>query len=129
MNVSFFYNGAVLWAGPGTAFNTQGRVGSNGNVYANTNPVDLRAGDPLTVTLVYNALTTTLSETLFDQTTHASFTTSYTDNLASEVAGGSALVGFTGGTGDGGATQTISNFSFTSTPEPATVYMAPSRLQ
>src|SRR5262249_22685581 len=44
--------------------------------------------------------------------TSATFSTSYTTDLASVLGGNTALVGFTGSTGDGLSTQTISAFSF-----------------
>ncbi len=49
-------------------------------------------------------------------------TLNYVDNPVADVAGNSAYVGFTGGTGNGTSTQSISNFSFV-VPEPTTISM------
>ncbi len=83
-----------------------------------TGSVSLVSGDPISVLLSYNG--TTLMETLTDLTTSTSFQASYTVDLASALGGNTAYVGFTGGTGGGYSTQTISNFTyFSSVPEPA----------
>lgn len=82
--------------------------------------VDLTSGDPILVSLSYNG--TSLTETLTDLTTPANtFTTSYAANIPAAVGGTTALVGFTGGTGGAFANQTISNFSFTTVPEPGSL--------
>ena len=55
-----------------------------------------------------------LSRTLV---TSATFSTSYTSDLASVLGASTAWVGFTGGTGAGSSTQTVSNFTFRSHPQ------------
>ena len=97
------YNGHTI----GTNFETNG---ANSQNYNPTGAVNLASQDPILVALSYDG--TTLTEKLTDQTTSATFTTSYTTNLVSVLGGSTALVGFTGSTGDGISTQTISNFSF-----------------
>jgi hypothetical protein len=107
---------------PGTVLNTQGKTGQDGgNAYLPTAPVNLKSTDPILVTLSYNSAQTKLTEALVDLTTKQSFTTSYTDNLATEVSGPTAFIGITGATGGGTSTQSVTNFTFdvTTVPEPA----------
>jgi hypothetical protein len=101
------YNAHVV----GTAFETDG---ANSEVYMSTGAVDIASGDPIGVVLRYSG--TTLTETLTDLTTSASFSTSYTVNLQSVLGLNASLVGFTGATGDGESVQTISDFSFSGSP-------------
>jgi hypothetical protein len=104
---------------PGTAFYTNGNVTG---AYASTSPVNLQSMDPIGVVLTYNGTTQTLTERLTDLTTSATFSTSYSANLASILGSGTALVGFTAGTGGGTSTQTVSNFTFiNSVPEPGSL--------
>ncbi len=96
--------------GIGTNYKTNGGVFG----YNSTSPVNIAGGDPIQVTLNYDGAT--LTETLLDTTTLATFTTTYTTNIAGVVGASTAFVGFTGGTGAALATQTISGFTFRSTP-------------
>ena len=96
---------------PGTNFVTTGSTGT----YNATGSVNVASGDPIKVTLVYNAAAETLTEFLADTTTGSVYTHTYTGiDLASTLGGSTAILGFTGGTGGSTSTQTISNFSFTS---------------
>ena len=107
-----------LFAPSGTTFDTNGNIGG----YTSTSPVNLNSGDPIGVLLSYNGSTQVLSETLTDLTTSSTYATSYSSDLASVLGGGTALVGFTAGTGAGSSTQTISDFSFiSSVPEPTSL--------
>ena len=74
--------------------------------------ITLGSGDPIDVSLTY--VGNQLTETLTDNTTTppATFSTSYTEDLASVLGSGTAYVGFTGSTGDGTSVQKISNFTF-----------------
>jgi hypothetical protein len=101
----------------GTAYATNGNIGS----FTSTSPVNLDSTDPIAVLLSYNGTTNVLTETLTDTTTSATFSTSYTSDLASVLGAGTAYVGFTGGTGAGSSTQTVSNFTFGSIPEPTSL--------
>ncbi len=93
----------------GTNFVTNGTDGN----YNPTGAVNLASGDPINVTFSYNPNTTTLTETLLDTTTNATFTTQYTNqNLATILGTGTPLIGFTGGDGGVASTQTISNFNY-----------------
>jgi hypothetical protein len=67
--------------------------------------INLHSGDTMTVNLVYNG--TTLTMTITDTVTNASYTTSFTINIPSTVGGNTAYVGFTGGTGSETASQAI----------------------
>ena len=107
-------------SGRGTQLATQGSTG----IYISTAPVDLGSGDQIRVTLSYDAATTKLTETLLDLATHDSFTIQYVQDLAAAVGGDTALIGFTGSSGLGAATQTVTDFSFTAVPEPSTLVMA-----
>ncbi len=96
----------------GTALGTNGNIGS----FTSTSPVNLDSNDPIAVLLSYNGTTNVLTETLKDTVTSATFSTSYTSDLASVLGASTAWVGFTGGTGAGSSTQTVSNFTFGSIP-------------
>jgi fibronectin-binding autotransporter adhesin len=120
-------------ASHGTAFGANGLIpGDAGNPttqYNSTSPVNIATApngsggyafdyQPVDVTLVYNGLAQTLTETLFGETEKTSFTTVFTgvdySSLVGGPAGGStnAYIGFTGGTGGIASTQLISNFSY-----------------
>ncbi len=106
------------------ANNTVGtRLFTGGNVvtpYNPVSPVNLAGGNPIDVTLFYDALTQTLTETLAEQTTSNTFTTSYPNLDLSSLLGNqsTAYAGFTGADGTAAARQTISNFTFASLPRP-----------
>lgn len=98
--------------------------------YLSTAPVDfdngvVAAADPLDVTLVYDPVNHTVSETLHDVTANTTYNHVYSNvDLSNVFAGAStAYIGFTGGTGGLNADQFISNFSF-SVPSaaPANIY-------
>ena len=72
--------------------------------------VVLLSGDVMQVDMIYDG--TVLNVTITDTSTNASVMQTYLVNIPSIVGGPSAYVGFTGSTGDGVSTQTISNFSF-----------------
>jgi Bacterial lectin/PEP-CTERM motif len=86
-----------------------------------TSPITLGSGDPIQVHLVYNG--SILSETLKDLTTLGQFSSTDSVNIPSFVGNGTALVGFTGATGDDTSTQTLQDFTFTAVPEPDTWLM------
>ncbi|MGA2706750.1 MAG: hypothetical protein ABSH35_37545, partial [Isosphaeraceae bacterium] len=95
----------------GTNFVTTGSTGT----YNSTGSIYVASGDPIKVTLVYDAAAETLTEFLADTTTGSVYTHTYTGiDLAATLGGSTALLGFTGGTGGAASLQTISNFSFTS---------------
>lgn len=103
----------------GTQLAFNGDPGTNGTfrdpapvklVGANATMDDYAPSDPISVTLSYDG--TTLSETLFDTVTHATYNTSYTANLPTALGSSFAYVGFTGGTGAAVSDQTITDFVF-----------------
>jgi autotransporter-associated beta strand protein len=63
------------------------------------------------VTVSYDG--STITETIVGLGSGGTYTTTYPVNLASVLGSNLAYVGFTGGTGDGTATQTVTNFSMT----------------
>jgi len=66
--------------------------------------------EPAEVVLTYNG--SQFTETITEEGgAGASYTTTYAVNLASVLGSSTAYLGFTGGTGDGTATQTVTNFS------------------
>jgi hypothetical protein len=72
--------------------------------------VNLQSGDTMSAHLVYDG--TTLTLTITDQVTTASFTTSTVINIPATVGGNTAYVGFTGGTGGYTATQNVLNWKY-----------------
>jgi autotransporter-associated beta strand protein len=112
------YNGHVQ----GTNFvNSTTNPGTNN--FNATGAVNVASGDPIQVTLVYDPVAHTITETDKDTTTATAFTTVYnvgdlTDPITG-VGGTSALIGFTGGTGGVNSTQTISGFTYSVTPATA----------
>ncbi len=87
--------------------------GSTGN-YASTGSVVVQSGDPIDVALTYDATAGTLTAVLTDRVTHATDTQTFSDiNLATQVGGQTAYVGFTGADGGASSIQTISGLTFT----------------
>ncbi len=72
--------------------------------------VDLHSGDVFNVHMSYDGTTLTMS--LTDATTLATFNTSWTVNIPAAVGGNTAFVGFTGGTGGLTATQEVLNWTY-----------------
>ncbi|HZZ30144.1 MAG TPA: Calx-beta domain-containing protein [Pirellulales bacterium] len=83
--------------------------------------IDLHSGHLFNVAMSYDGATLTV--TLEDTVTQATATQSYAVNIPAIVGGGQAYVGFTAGTGEESAIQSISNWTFTPAPN------APSGLQ
>ena len=99
------YNGHTL----GSNFVTTNSAGT----YLTTEGVNFNSGNPIQVTLVYDADAQTVTETLTDPIANAPFTRTYSGiNLAS-VLGTTATFGFTGAEGLETSVQTISNFTMT----------------
>jgi hypothetical protein len=72
--------------------------------------VNLQNSDLMQATLSYDG--TTLTETLTDTVTGATFTTSYSVNIPQTVGGNAAFVGFTGGTGGLTAVQDVETWTY-----------------
>ena len=73
--------------------------------------IDLHSPDVFLVNLSYDG--TTLTETITDTATKATFTTHYTVNIPAAVGSNVAYVGFGGGTGGLTAVQDILNWTYT----------------
>jgi autotransporter-associated beta strand protein len=81
--------------------------------FSPVSPVVLTSGDPINVTVGYNASATSVSETLTDSVTGATYGTTVGGvNLAQQLNGSFGYIGFTGGTGNAVATQKVTNFTF-----------------
>jgi hypothetical protein len=89
--------------------------------------VNLHSGDIFQVHMTYDG--TTLTMTITDTVTNATFTTSWTINIPATVGGNTAFVGFTGGTGGQTATQQIISWTYSSNgstqPPAATPVISP----
>lgn len=97
--------------GVGMAVNTNGAVGPPyGPPYFTTGSVNLAGGDPIGVSLTYDG--TTLSTTLTDRVTHATFATNSVLNIVGTFGANTAYVGSTGADGGVSSTQVITNFQF-----------------
>jgi hypothetical protein len=95
----FFMNGQY----PGTAHNNGADVPLTG--------INLDSGDPMTVTITYDG-STTLTETVTDTVTNATFSHGYTMPMTlAQIVGTTGYAGFTGGTGGQVATQDILSWS------------------
>ncbi len=90
--------------------------GTGTGTYNATGSVNVANGDPIQVGITYNTAAQTLTETLTDTKTLATYSTTYTGvNLSADLGSNtSAYVGFSGGSGGQGATQTFSDFVMTS---------------
>jgi hypothetical protein len=111
---------SLAHGGSGIQFGTDGSTPDSVNPtapYTSTAPVSLVSTDPIYVQLYY--LQNVLTVLLVDTSTGDSFTTNYNvANLPITVGGNSAYVGFTGGDGGDTATQTVTDFTFSSTTTP-----------
>jgi Legume lectin domain len=92
-------------------------LGINGNTQTTSTPgtINLASNDPIHVLVTYSG--STLSDTFTDTITGASYSTSYSVNIA-QYAGANAYVGLSGGDGLSTGTQVFTSFSY-ATPEPA----------
>ena len=99
------YDGHVI--GMGYAPTT---VGNGSYGYSSTGSVNFDSTDPISVNISYTG--GLLGVSLEDDTTLATYSTSYSVNLPSDAGGNTAYVGFTGGSGAGESDQFISDFTF-----------------
>jgi len=95
-----------------TGVYTKGAIpmGTAGSVSLTSSGIDLLSGDPMTLHLVYNG--TTLTMTLTDTVTKKAFTHAFTVNIPSIVGSSTAYVGFTGASGGIGADQEILSWTY-----------------
>ncbi|MCP4886206.1 MAG: hypothetical protein GY904_06285 [Planctomycetaceae bacterium] len=99
------YNGHVQ----GSNFVTTNTSGT----YLPTGPVDFNSGNEIRVQLLYNADTNSMTETLTDSTTNASYSTTHDNIDLRDLLGASTYIGFTGADGGATSTQTVGNFAMT----------------
>jgi hypothetical protein len=85
-NLTGFYSGGEF---PQAPYNPQYNMSGSG--------INMQSGDLMRATLTYNGAT--LTETVTDTVTGATYTNSYAANIPSLVAGNTAFVGFGAGTG------------------------------
>lgn len=99
-----------LYGGSGISYQTGGTTGG----YQGTGNLNLASQNPIHVTVRYSA--GSLSATLQDSTASTATFRTFAANIPTAVGGSTARVGFTAGTGGLTATQSVQNFTFTSTP-------------
>ena len=121
-----FYNNAGE-GGDSTGLYTNGASPTTPAVDLTNTGITVGNGDTFSVHMVYNG--TTLTMTITDGVTNATYTTSWTVNIPQIVGGNTAYVGFTGGTGGQTASQKIETWTFTPTtasaPQAATPTFSP----
>jgi Chitobiase/beta-hexosaminidase C-terminal domain/Legume lectin domain len=93
-----------------TGFYTNGAAPTMPAVDMTSSGVKLLSGDTMKAHLVYDG--TTLTLTITDLVTTATFTTSTTINIPATVGANTAYVGFTGGTGGYTATQKVLTWTY-----------------
>ena len=104
-----------------TGFYTNGAAPTVPSTDLTPSGVNLHSGHVMHAYLVYDGATLTL--TLTDTVTNATFTTAQAINIPATVLANTAFVGFTGGTGGAVTTQNILSWTFTpnnSTAPPTT---------
>jgi len=101
-----------------TGFYTNGAAPTVPSLDLTPSGVNLHSGDIMHAHLTYDGATLTL--TLTDTVTGASFNASQAINIPNTVGGNTAFVGFTAGTGGTVSTQNILNWTYTPAPSPPT---------
>jgi hypothetical protein len=94
-------------------------AGAGGASAGNYTPTGLLFSDPTLVTITYDG--TYLNETLFDESTSASYTLPPVAENLSSIVGTTGYIGFTGGSGGDSSTVQISSLSFGAVPEPTSM--------
>jgi fibronectin-binding autotransporter adhesin len=112
----FQNNGGTIYGsttGAATGFNINGGTqNTTDSIFGGNNYVP---GDPISMTVSYNALTNVLTWSGTDSGQSLTFSETASANLQSITGGTSAFVGFTAGSAYYGASQVISNFNFSTT--------------
>jgi hypothetical protein len=94
-----------------TGFYTDGAIPTLPSVDMTSSGINLHSGDIMQAVVSYDS--TTLTLTLTDTVTNATFVTSTAINIPAVVAGNTAYVGFTGATGGSTAVQRILHWTYT----------------
>ena len=97
-------------AGGSYAFHVNGANGG----YTTASPVLLDDGNPIKLSFLYNG--TTLTVTMRDQITSATYSTSVPIDLPAALGASTAYVGFTGADGGVASTQVVTNFMYVPFP-------------
>lgn len=106
-----------IYTGGGQPIGTNYAINAVGG-YIPSAPVNLASGNPIQISLAYDPVGQTISETLVDLVTRDTYSNVFPGvDLPGTVGGNLAFVGFTGATGGAVAVQTISNFSFSNSAE------------
>jgi len=96
-----------------TGLYTNGAAPTNsGSIDLTSSGINLHSGDLMKVTLAYDG--TTLTETILDTITGATFSRQYVVNIPSLVGSSFGFVGFTAGTGGNTVTTNITSWNYTS---------------
>jgi len=109
-----------------TGLYTNGAVPTVPSINLSGTGIDLHSDDDMAVHLTYDGAT--LSMTITDMVTAATWSTSWAINIPSTIGSSTAYVGFTGGTGGQTASQKILTWSFSSSagnPTAATPVFSP----
>jgi len=93
-----------------TGFYTAGATPTVPSVDMTNSGINLHSGDVMHAHISYDG--TTLTLTITDTVTNASFTTSAAINIPSVVGGNTAYAGFTGGTGGSAAVQNVLSWTY-----------------
>ena len=109
------WDGAVANnGGLGIAYNINGAIPFDAQPpnerFAPVTPINLRSGNLIDFTLTYDGAKLTIG--MAERNTNNTFTTERTTDLQSILGGGTAFVGFTGGTGGLNANQFFQDFRF-----------------
>ena len=98
-NLTGFYSGGEYAQAPNPEYDMSG------------SGINMESGHLMRCTLAYNG--TTLTESLTDTVTGATYTNSYAANIPSLVGGNTAYVGFGGSTGAATAVQNLTSWTYT----------------
>jgi autotransporter-associated beta strand protein len=98
-----------VFGGAEMGYNTNGGDTTNVSIFGGSS---YTPGDPINMSVSYNAATQVLSWSGTDAGKSLTFSASQSVNLATTLTGTSAYIGFTGGSGYFTSNQTISNFSY-----------------
>lgn len=99
-----------------------GNIGS----YSSMNPVNIHSYNSYDVTVTYNG--SDLAAAIMNRSTGVSFNKSYSIDIANIVGDDMAYVGFTAGSGRAYGNQFVTNLTFNSVPEPASMLLIGSGL-
>jgi autotransporter-associated beta strand protein len=97
-----------IYTGGGSPVGTNYAVGTTGG-YIPSAPVNLGSGDPILITVTYDPLAATVTETLLNRRTQESYSNTFSGvDFGAAVGSTSGYVGFTGSTGGATASQNLS---------------------